>query len=185
VEETFGEALAFALRHRFFLAAFNHLVPFPGTPLYERLAREGRLASGAWWLDPAFRFGDAPFEPRHFTAERLRERCLELRTRYRRIGSPPRWRARARYAGAAARNWQMRREVRQRPGFARRLPLRRCLWRTWADTVSQAGWSVEASVTSPMTAAQRADRKSSSGVIDIFRRGRRRLDASNTASSSM
>ena len=42
-EETFDEALDFALRHGFYLAAFNHLVPFPGTPLYERLSGEGRL----------------------------------------------------------------------------------------------------------------------------------------------
>ena len=122
VEETFDEALAFALRHRFYLAAFNHLVPFPGTPLYERLGREGRLASEAWWLDPAFRFNDAPFQPRHLSAQRLRERCLELRTRYYRADRILR-RALTPRGSALLQamllpiNWQMRREVRQRDGF--------------------------------------------------------------------
>ena len=42
-----------------FMVAFNHLTPFPGTPLYDRLLRDDRI------LEPAFRFPkiDAAFEP--------------------------------------------------------------------------------------------------------------------------
>jgi radical SAM superfamily enzyme YgiQ (UPF0313 family) len=40
-EQTVWENLDFASRHKFYIAAFNHLTPFPGTPLYERLAQEG------------------------------------------------------------------------------------------------------------------------------------------------
>jgi radical SAM superfamily enzyme YgiQ (UPF0313 family) len=122
VEETFDEALSFALRHRFYLAAFNHLVPFPGTPLYSRLAAENRLTSDAWWLDPAFRFGEAPFHPVGFTAERLRERCLELRKRYYRVDRILR-RTLTPRGGVLLQSMllplslQMRREVRQRDGF--------------------------------------------------------------------
>ena len=57
-EESFRRTLEFAVRHGFFFAAFNHLVPFPGTPLYERLRREQRLVSDSWWLNSAYRFGD-------------------------------------------------------------------------------------------------------------------------------
>ncbi len=31
---TFQRVFDFALRQKFFFTAFNHLVPFPGTPLY-------------------------------------------------------------------------------------------------------------------------------------------------------
>src|SRR5262249_20460834 len=46
------ESVAFAREQKLFLAAFNHLVPFPGTPLYRRLRDEGRLLTDKWWLDP-------------------------------------------------------------------------------------------------------------------------------------
>ena len=42
------EAAEFAIEHRFYIAAFNHLTPFPGTPLYNRLKAEGRMLP----LDP-------------------------------------------------------------------------------------------------------------------------------------
>ena len=77
--DTFRETLAFAKRHRFFLAAFNHLLPFPGTPLYDRLQKEGRLLFDKWWLDPGYRYGMAPFVPRGMTAEDVKARCIGAR----------------------------------------------------------------------------------------------------------
>jgi len=73
------ETLAFAERHRFYIVAFNHLTPFPGTPLYDRLKQEGRLLYGRWWLDPQYRYGMAPFTPRGMTAEQVKQRCIEAR----------------------------------------------------------------------------------------------------------
>ena len=35
--ESFEHATEFAKAHKFYIAAFNHLTPFPGTPLYSRL----------------------------------------------------------------------------------------------------------------------------------------------------
>ena len=49
------EAAEFSIANRFYLAAFNHLTPFPGTPLYTRLQREGRLLHERWWLDERYR----------------------------------------------------------------------------------------------------------------------------------
>src|SRR4029450_1870358 len=40
--DTTDETLDFALRHNFYIVAFTHLTPFPGTPLYERLRGRGR-----------------------------------------------------------------------------------------------------------------------------------------------
>ena len=75
--DTFRETLAFAKRHRFYIVAFNHLTPFPGTPLYERLEKEGRLLYDRWWLHPEYRYGMVPFAPRGMTADDVKNRCIE------------------------------------------------------------------------------------------------------------
>lgn len=77
----------FAREHKLFLAAFNHLVPFPGTPLYRRLRQEGRLLRPNWWLDPDSRVGDVVFRPRRLEPEELEEACLEARRRFYSWGS--------------------------------------------------------------------------------------------------
>lgn len=77
--DTFRQTLDFAMRHQFYMVAFNHLTPFPGTPLYERLQAEGRLLYEKWWLDPAYRYGAVPFTPRGITADLVKERCIEAR----------------------------------------------------------------------------------------------------------
>jgi radical SAM superfamily enzyme YgiQ (UPF0313 family) len=80
--DTLERTLAFAEQHRFYIVAFNHLTPFPGTPLYERLEREGRLLYDRWWLDPAYRYGMVPFAPRGMTADDVKNRCIEARQRF-------------------------------------------------------------------------------------------------------
>lgn len=123
--DTLAEALAFAERHRFYIVAFNHLTPFPGTPLYARLQREGRLLYERWWLDPSYRYGMVPFAPRGLTAAQAADRCIEARQRFYRLSSILR---RSRHAGIADGNWFMwahffsinllfRAEVRQRRNF--------------------------------------------------------------------
>jgi radical SAM superfamily enzyme YgiQ (UPF0313 family) len=78
-EETVRQTLLFALRHRFYLTAFNHLTPFPGTPLYQRLEAEGRLVYERWWLDPNYRYGMVPFRSRGLPPEEVERLCLEAR----------------------------------------------------------------------------------------------------------
>ena len=52
------------------------LTPFPGTPLYDRLLREGRiLEPGAWHLCTLF---DVNYRPTHMTPQELREGIYEL-----------------------------------------------------------------------------------------------------------
>lgn len=77
----------FAIENKLFLAAFNHLVPFPGTPLYHRLEREGRLLKPRWWLDPESRVGDVTFRPRKVSPRELEALCLGARQQFYRIGS--------------------------------------------------------------------------------------------------
>jgi radical SAM superfamily enzyme YgiQ (UPF0313 family) len=77
--ESFGAAVDFALTHRFYIAAFNHLTPFPGTPLYRRLETEQRLRYGAWWLDDHYRYNDVPFLPKSMAAEEITRHCVAAR----------------------------------------------------------------------------------------------------------
>ena len=43
--------------NHFTFAAFNVLMPYPGTPFYERLKAEGRLLyDERWWLHPRLPF---------------------------------------------------------------------------------------------------------------------------------
>lgn len=81
-EQSFAAATDFALDHNFYLAAFNHLTPFPGTPLYDQLEREGRLRFPAWWLDPGYRYNDVPFHPARLSHEGVRRGCLSARRRF-------------------------------------------------------------------------------------------------------
>jgi len=84
---SFAESLDFAVRQQLFFAAFNHLLPFPGTPLYARLRAEGRLLSDRWWLDPGYRYGDVAFRPSGFSPEELSTACNDCRRRFYRWSS--------------------------------------------------------------------------------------------------
>ena len=80
--ESFGETVAFARRHALYIAAFNHLTPFPGTPLYARLQQEGRLLYENWWLDPRYSYNKIPFQPRGMSPEALQKNCLAARREF-------------------------------------------------------------------------------------------------------
>jgi radical SAM superfamily enzyme YgiQ (UPF0313 family) len=80
-------SVEFAREQKLFLAAFNHLVPFPGTPLYRRLEHEGRLLKPKWWLDPDSRVGDVSFRPKKMEPGELEELCLEARRQFYSWGS--------------------------------------------------------------------------------------------------
>jgi radical SAM superfamily enzyme YgiQ (UPF0313 family) len=80
--ETFTAAYAFALKNKLFYAAFNHLVPFPGTPLYRRLELENRLRYSSWWTHPECRFGNVYFIPDAVSPAELERLCYANRLRY-------------------------------------------------------------------------------------------------------
>jgi radical SAM superfamily enzyme YgiQ (UPF0313 family) len=80
--ETFEKTLEFANHHRFYMAAFNHLTPFPGTPLYQRLKDNGQLLYDAWWMDSAYSYNKIPFKPALLEPEELQELCIQARARF-------------------------------------------------------------------------------------------------------
>jgi len=80
--ETFDRALEFAAREHFYIAAFNHLTPFPGTPLYSRLQANDQLLFDAWWTDPRYRYNHIPFRPKRLSPADLQRLCLETRAKF-------------------------------------------------------------------------------------------------------
>ncbi len=83
--ESIRETYDFAMHHKFCFAAFNILMPYPGTPFYQRLAAADRLLwDGQWWLHPEYRFNHAAFVPANMTPDELTEACWSCRDRWNR-----------------------------------------------------------------------------------------------------
>ncbi|HEV2722801.1 MAG TPA: radical SAM protein [Thermoanaerobaculia bacterium] len=81
--ESIAATVDFALQSRFTLAAYNILMPYPNTPLYRKLDKEGRLLwDGKWWLHPQYRFNHAAFAPKLMTPKELTDACHAARTRF-------------------------------------------------------------------------------------------------------
>jgi len=79
--ESFQEVLDFCLEHKIFITAFNHVTPFPGTPLYQRLKDEGRLLYDRWWLDDRYRYGMIPFRT-GLPVQTVQKKCIEARSMF-------------------------------------------------------------------------------------------------------
>ena len=60
---------------------------FPGTKLYKRLEKQGRLLYDNWWLRDNGRFGEVVFKPLNMTPEELAEGCFDCRGNFYRLGS--------------------------------------------------------------------------------------------------
>ena len=80
--ETFQKAVDFSIRHGFYFAAFNHVTPFPATPLYEKLKAEGRLLTEKWWLDTSYHYGSLPFHPKKMTHQEVSKSCRNARKNF-------------------------------------------------------------------------------------------------------
>jgi radical SAM superfamily enzyme YgiQ (UPF0313 family) len=82
------ETAQFAEENKFCFAAYNILMPYPGTHFYDRLAAEGRLLyGGKWWLHPDYRFNSAAYVPRNMTPDELTEAVWRCRVRWNSVGS--------------------------------------------------------------------------------------------------
>jgi radical SAM superfamily enzyme YgiQ (UPF0313 family) len=81
--ESIEATCEWAIQQKFTFAAFNILMPYPATPLYQRFADDGRLLyHGRWWLDPDYRFNHAAFVPARMTADELTEAAWRCRRRW-------------------------------------------------------------------------------------------------------
>lgn len=81
-EMVFKKTYDFVIKHKFFMAAFNHLVPFPGTPLYQKFKQENRLIYDHWWLEPSYSFGQIAFKPKNISPSELEFLCYKYRRKF-------------------------------------------------------------------------------------------------------
>lgn len=81
-ERTVSDAVEFAKKHNFYTAAFNHLLPFPNTALYERLKEDGRLIYDKWWLAEGYNYGELAFNPKLLSAEKMSSLCRDARKEF-------------------------------------------------------------------------------------------------------
>lgn len=87
-KDSIQRTLEFAIKNKFAFAAFNILMPYPGTPLYNRLKKQDRLLyDGNWWLHPEYRFSHSAFMPRNMSPDELSEACFQARTSFNGVGS--------------------------------------------------------------------------------------------------
>jgi len=84
-EKTFENTIEFAKKHSFYTAAFNHLLPFPGTSLYDRLKEQKRLLYDKWWLEEATLFRSLAFKPKNKSAEEVSRLCRSARKEFARL----------------------------------------------------------------------------------------------------
>jgi len=86
--ESIKATYEFALKNKFCFSAYNILMPYPGTALYNQLEAEGRLLyDGKWWLHPEYRFNYAAFVPKNMTAPELTETAYYCRKNFNSIKS--------------------------------------------------------------------------------------------------
>jgi len=85
-KDVFDQTFEFSLRNRLDCVELRILSPFPGTRLYSRLLREGRLFVPDWWLH-----GYPPdtllFQPKGMTSEELVEGFIRLNRQTYSMGS--------------------------------------------------------------------------------------------------
>jgi radical SAM superfamily enzyme YgiQ (UPF0313 family) len=80
---TIRETLDFTKHHKFAFAAFNLLMPYPRTPLYDELKEQKRLLfNDEWWLHPDYRFNHSAFIPKNFTPDELTIACQQIKNEY-------------------------------------------------------------------------------------------------------
>ena len=77
--DSFERTLDFTIQSKLFVAMFQMIAPFPGTPLYQRFQAEDRLVNDPWWLHPDFRYGQSWIKPAQMTEEELAKGCYETR----------------------------------------------------------------------------------------------------------
>ncbi len=79
-ENTAKQLYEFALSSNLSVANFNPLIPFPGTPLYDRLRSEGRLLyENGWWVAKGYCYGDTAFKPAKMSPDQLKQSCKKAR----------------------------------------------------------------------------------------------------------
>lgn len=81
------ETVDFAISQQLFMANFNMLYPFPGTPIYESLKQQDRLIDQTWWLSRSSSWDFPAFIPESMTPEQLSTAIMNARKKFGSISS--------------------------------------------------------------------------------------------------
>ncbi len=81
-DESLDASVDFAVQQKLFAVLFNMLIPFPQTELYGQLEGEGRLRYAHWWLNEEYRYGNAAYQPKNFTAAWLEQKRMAMYRRF-------------------------------------------------------------------------------------------------------
>lgn len=73
------DSVDFAKNAKLEIANFNPLTPTPGTELYKRLEKEGRLIYKQWWIDPGYHYGDPIFKTALIDPDTFSKSCFDAR----------------------------------------------------------------------------------------------------------
>lgn len=84
--EDYKQIIDFCIDNKLFMVGFNHVTPFPGTPLYKRLQKEGRMKFDKWWLDNTYTYGSIPYQTL-LPVEIIEQYCRSNRRRFYSISS--------------------------------------------------------------------------------------------------
>jgi radical SAM superfamily enzyme YgiQ (UPF0313 family) len=75
--DVFDQTLEFSIKNRLDAIELRILTPFPGTPLYSRLLKEGRLFKPDWWLS-GYPADTLLFQPKGMTSDQLVDGFVRL-----------------------------------------------------------------------------------------------------------
>lgn len=84
--DVFKKTYEFAVKNKMSVTNFNPLIPMPGTGVYGRMEKEGRLRYEKWWLSDKYRYGETVFLPKNMTPGELQNGCLKMRTDFYSVG---------------------------------------------------------------------------------------------------
>lgn len=84
--DDYRRVIDFCIKNKLYMVGFNHVTPFPGTGLYQRLKDEGRLLYDKWWLADEYTYGSIPYRT-HLPVELIEKHCRSNRRRFYGIGS--------------------------------------------------------------------------------------------------
>ena len=84
--EDYQKIINFCITNKLFMVGFNHVTPFPGTGLYERLKNENRLNYSSWWLDDTYTYGTIPYKT-YLPSEIIEKNCHDNRSKFYSFGS--------------------------------------------------------------------------------------------------
>jgi len=80
--DSFEHVYRFVMKHKLAISNFNPLLVMPGTNLYDKLNKQGKLIDPQWWLSGDYNYGDATHYPDNMTPQQLAEGCRKLRYKF-------------------------------------------------------------------------------------------------------